>query len=120
MKFTQFLSAVAFAGAFALTSPVAMAGTTSNIVNVEAQNWRFAPAEITVHVNRPVTLELKSASGVHGLQSSELGIPLTTITPAATKSVTFTPTKIGTYVLHCAIPCGAGHATMTFTIKVVS
>lgn len=120
MKFIQVLSAVAFAGAFAFTSTVAMASPKPFTIRVVAQNWNFAPAEITVHVNRPVTLKLKSVSGVHGLESSALRIPLTVIAPAATKTVTFTPKKVGTYVLHCAVPCGAGHATMAFTIKVVS
>ena len=93
---------------------------TSNAVAISASNWKFAPAEITVHVNQPVTLDLTSTEGVHGIQSGDLGIAATTIVPGHTNSVTFTPTKVGTYVLHCTIPCGSGHMKMALTIHVVA
>jgi len=34
--------------------------------------------------------------------------------------VQFTPKKIGTYEVKCAVMCGAGHDKMIFTVKVVS
>jgi cytochrome c oxidase subunit 2 len=87
-------------------------------IDIVASNWKFTPATITIPVNEPTTLRLTSSSGVHGLQSDELGIPKTTITPGNFQLVTFTPTKAGTYVLHCAVVCGPGHADMTLTIVV--
>jgi cytochrome c oxidase subunit 2 len=89
-------------------------------VTITAANWKFAPAEITVHVGQPVTLDLTSTEGVHGLASDELGLPATTIVPGHVKSVTFTPKKAGTFVLHCTIPCGPGHGKMTLTVHVVA
>jgi cytochrome c oxidase subunit 2 len=40
--------------------------------------------------------------------------------PGHVKSVTFTPKKAGTFVLHCTIPCGPGHGKMTLTVHVVA
>jgi heme/copper-type cytochrome/quinol oxidase subunit 2 len=65
-----------------------------------------------------VTLRLTSTSGVHGVQSDSLGIPLTAIRPDQSAHVTFTPKSAGTYVVHCAIQCGPGHENMTLTIVV--
>lgn len=88
-------------------------------VNLVASNWKFTPRTITVHMNQPVTLKLTSSQGVHGIYSSDLGIPNTVISPGKTETVTFTPKKKGTYVVHCTVFCGAGHVNMTFTVKVV-
>ena len=106
-------SGVALAG----SESVAAAGTQS--ITVTASNWKFAPAEITVHVNQPVALKLSSSEGVHGFASLELGINNTILAPGSTKTVTFTPTKVGTYTIHCTMMCGQGHADMTFIVKVV-
>lgn len=102
-------AAIAFAGSIASADPI----------TITASNWKFAPASVTVHVNQAVTLDLTSTQGVHGIASSALGIPQTEILPGSTEKVTFTPTKVGDYVLHCTIPCGQGHAKMMLTIRVV-
>ena len=88
-------------------------------INLVASNWKFAPSTITVHMNQPVTLKVSSSQGVHGIYSSELGIANTMITPGKTMTIKVTPKKKGTYVVHCTVFCGAGHANMTFTVKVV-
>ena len=101
--------------AYIISAAAAMAHPTVDIV---AANWKFTPAKISIPLNEPTTLRLTSSSGVHGLQSDELGIPLTKITPGEFTLVTFTPKKAGTYVLHCAVVCGPGHSDMTLTIGV--
>jgi cytochrome c oxidase subunit II len=101
--------------ALAVSSSVALAHPTIDIV---ASNWKFTPAKISIPLNESTTLRLTSSSGVHGIESEELGIPKTTITPGKFELVTFTPKKAGTYVLHCAVVCGPGHADMTLTIEV--
>jgi cytochrome c oxidase subunit II len=88
-------------------------------IDITASNWKFTPNVIALHVGQATTLRLTSSEGVHGLQSDELGIPMTTIMPGKTENVTVTAKKVGKYVLHCAIMCGAGHANMTLTINVV-
>jgi cytochrome c oxidase subunit II len=85
---------------------------------IVASNWKFAPNTITLKVGVPQTLRLSSVEGVHGLQSDALGISQTLIIPGKETDVTVTPKKAGTYVLHCSVPCGTGHETMTLTVKV--
>ncbi|MGC1381579.1 MAG: cupredoxin domain-containing protein [Candidatus Baltobacteraceae bacterium] len=88
-------------------------------VDVVASNWKFTPNTIELHVGETTTLRLTSSEGVHGLQSDDLGIPMTTIMPGSFVSVNVTPKKAGKYLLHCAVMCGAGHADMVLTVNVV-
>jgi cytochrome c oxidase subunit II len=88
-------------------------------VDIVASNWKFTPNAITLHAGETTTLRLTSSEGVHGLQSDDLGIPMTMIQPGKTTSVDVTAKKAGKYVLHCAIMCGAGHPNMTLTVNVV-
>jgi uncharacterized protein (DUF305 family) len=111
---TVWLFAAAVVVALATTA-VALAHPPIDIV---AANWKFTPAKISIPVNQPTTLHLTSSSGVHGIESKELGIELTTISPGKPVDVTFTPKTAGTYVLHCAVVCGPGHGNMTLTIEV--
>jgi len=113
-----FASLAALVAAVALITPTASASAHPTIAIV-ASNWKFTPNSIELHVGQQTTLQLSSSEGVHGLQSDDLGIPLTAITPGSVKTVTVTPKKVGKYVLHCGIMCGAGHGDMTLTINVV-
>jgi len=87
-------------------------------IDIAVANWKFTPATIKIPVGEPTTLRLTTTSGVHGIKSDELGIPMTTIPNGKVIEVTFTPKKAGTYVLHCQIFCGPGHADMTLTVVV--
>jgi cytochrome c oxidase subunit 2 len=87
-------------------------------VDVAVANWKFTPSKIEAHVGEATTLRFTSSEGVHGIQSSDLDIPKTTIIPGKVVEVTFTPKKAGTYVVQCAIMCGEGHDKMALTIEV--
>jgi cytochrome c oxidase subunit II len=110
-----FIAAVAAAFLFA---PVQRAAAHPSI-DIVASNWKFTPSTIELHVGETTVLRLTSAEGVHGIQSDDLGIPQTTIMPGQFTTVTVTPKKAGTYVVHCSIMCGAGHADMALTVKVL-
>ncbi|HUY11944.1 MAG TPA: cupredoxin domain-containing protein [Candidatus Dormibacteraeota bacterium] len=112
---TTFIAAMALLSLGAGVLPAAAGSTVTNIV---ASNWKFTPSKITMDVGNPTTLHLSSTEGVHGLVSPELGLKLTTIAPGKPVTVTVTPKKVGTYVLHCAIFCGLGHADMKLTVVV--
>ncbi len=88
------------------------------ILTISASNWQFAPSALTLHVGETTQLRLTSTQGVHGLQSKDLGIPLTVMQPGSVVIVNVTPKKAGTYVLQCAIICGPGHPNMKLTITV--
>ena len=108
-----------------ILAAVAVLGTpsaralASQTIDIVASNWKFTPDTITIHAGQETTLRLTSSQGVHGLESSDLGIPLTTISPGSFSNVKVTAKKTGKYVVHCAIVCGAGHANMTLTVNVV-
>lgn len=109
---------VALALVLLTMSAAQLPGQAHPSIDVVASNWKFTPNTVTLHVGEATELRLTSTEGVHGLKSDELGIPLTTITPGKFVTVSVTPKKAGTYVLHCAIMCGPGHENMFLTIKV--
>ncbi|MBV9270326.1 MAG: cupredoxin domain-containing protein [Candidatus Eremiobacteraeota bacterium] len=89
-------------------------------MDIVASNWKFTPGTITLHVGETTQLRLTSSEGVHGIESSDLGIPKTTIMPGKFTTVDVTPKKAGTYTIHCSIVCGSGHADMVLTVHVES
>jgi len=114
------LSVVPFVvlGLVASVSSIAPAATAAKIA-VSVKNFAFSPATVTVHVGKPATLAFTTQEGVHGVASPGLGFPQTVLMPGKVTSVAFTPKKIGSYTLHCTVVCGAGHAKMMMTVKVV-
>ncbi|MBC7463965.1 MAG: cytochrome c oxidase subunit II [Actinobacteria bacterium] len=71
-------------------------------------------------VGKLVQLTLTNSSDVtHGFWIPGLLIDKETL-PGNKANVEFTPDKVGTYPSSCNISCGRGHATMTFTVEVVS
>jgi len=116
---TRFTLIALFAVLFGTASSVApITAATHPTIDIVASNWKFTPSSITVPVDEPTTLRLTSAEGVHGIASKDLGIPDTTILPSRFVTVTFTPHAPGTYVVHCSVICGAGHADMALTVNV--
>ena len=88
-------------------------------IDIVASNWTFTPSTITLYVGERRELRLTSSGGVHGIESKQLGIPLTSIVPGRWINIDVMSKKAGIYVLHCAVLCGAGHQNMTLTVKVV-
>ncbi len=101
----------------ALVGETKAADSAAPIV-VTSSNWKFTNEPIVAHVGKATTLSLTSSEGTHGIKSDELGIPQTMMVKGKTTTVTFTPKKPGEYTVHCSVPCGSGHATMSFTVKV--
>jgi len=116
------LSAVLLAGfaisAIALPVSAAKPAATTPITITATAEQKFTPDHVVLHVGKPQTLRFTSTGGVHGVASSDLGIPATTIMPGTPVSVVVTPAKAGTYVVHCTIVCGPGHADMALTVVV--
>lgn len=112
---------VGLALAAIVAAAVSLAPATSSAhpsIDIAVANWKFTPDTITIPVGEPTTLRLTTTSGVHGIKSDDLGIPMTTIPNGKVVEVTFTPKKAGTYVLHCQIFCGPGHPDMALTVVV--
>jgi heme/copper-type cytochrome/quinol oxidase subunit 2 len=119
-------SAIVLVGALFLAATAAVPTSAAKpqnaalpVVNIVATaDQKFAPDHIVLHVSKRQTLRFTSAGGVHGIVSTDLGIPATMIMPGKPVSIAVTPKKAGTYRIPCTIVCGPGHADMALTIQV--
>ncbi|HKE36707.1 MAG TPA: cupredoxin domain-containing protein [Candidatus Baltobacteraceae bacterium] len=89
------------------------------VIKITAKNWAFAPATITLKLHQKTKLEFVAGEGIHGITIPDLGVDDVVNIQSTPTDVEVTPSKTGTYVAHCAVFCGAGHADMILTIKVV-
>lgn len=97
----------------------AVAESNPKRVEVTAKRFSFDPGEITVKKGEPVVLVLKSMDVPHGIRFRDFGVEVK-VAKGGTAEVKFTPDKVGDFVGHCFVFCGAGHGTMSFTLHVVS
>lgn len=116
-KMRTLTSGLALMCLIAPTFSVALA--SEPVVKVSAKNWAFTPATITLKLNQKVKLEFVSTEGLHGITIPELGVNDVVNIGTTPNEIEVTPTKLGTFEAHCAVFCGAGHANMILTIKVV-
>jgi cytochrome c oxidase subunit 2 len=87
-------------------------------IEITAKQFTFTPADITVKKGQPVVLIVKSADVAHGLRFRELNLDVK-IPKNGSAELPFTPDKVGDFVGHCSVFCGAGHGTMSLTLHVV-
>ena len=104
--------------ALAILAPRAQAAPDPRHVEVTAKKFSFEPSEITLKKGEPVDLVLHSADVPHGLRFRELNVDVKA-GKNANAEVRFTPNQTGTFVGHCSVFCGAGHASMTLKMHVV-
>ncbi|MDP9018091.1 MAG: cupredoxin domain-containing protein [Candidatus Eremiobacteraeota bacterium] len=88
-------------------------------VKITATNFAFAPGTITLKLHQHVKLHFVGKQGMHGIIIPDLGVNNVVNIGAQPVDVEVTPSKTGTFTAHCAVFCGAGHAAMILTIKVV-
>lgn len=100
--------------------PFAATADTDSTIEIVPVPSKFSPDKITLHAGVTTKLDFTHTEGVHAIQSSDLGIPLTTLAPGKDVTIEVTPKKAGTYVLHCEIICGEDHDNMTLTVTVES
>lgn len=78
--------------------------TTKKTFNITGGNFYFVPNKITVNKGDQVTFVMTNAGGVHNINLDAFGVKSTTIKTAEATSVTFTASKIGSFVYYCSIP----------------
>jgi cytochrome c oxidase subunit II len=76
-------------------------------------------AELTVPVNQPVELLLRSQDVIHNFFVRELRLQQDAV-PGMLIPVRFTASRIGTYEIVCTQLCGLGHSKMHSLLRVVS
>ena len=75
-------------------------------------------SEIAVPVNTNVIIHISSLDVIHSFKVFPMRVNQDAI-PGMSVPVHFFPTKVGTYPINCAQLCGAGHASMKGTLKVL-
>jgi len=103
----------------------ALSSMAGNVIDVEASMSGFDQKEIHVKVGEPVTVRLTSldnqhhtdGGGKHQWAVDELAVDIVA-QPESSNSMTFTPTKAGTYTFYCDICCG-GKANPTMSGKLI-
>lgn len=106
---------------FALAAALLAISTTNDnmpTVVVSAVPSKFTPSKITLHRGVATAIKFAHTEGAHAIESSELGIPRTTLLPGQDATVIVDAKQPGTYVLHCEVFCGEDHENMTLTVVV--
>lgn len=75
--------------------------------------------ELVLPVDRPVLLQMESEDVIHSFWVPEFRVKQDLL-PGQVRDLRFTPSEIGEYRLRCAEMCGAQHANMLATVRVVS
>jgi cytochrome c oxidase subunit II len=95
-----------------------VADNAPDALTITAVPSTFTPAKITIQRGVTTKLIFAHTEGVHAIESADLGIPKTILSPDKDVTIDVTPAKDGTFVLHCEVVCGPDHKTMTLTIIV--
>lgn len=85
--------------------------TDVRVIEVNSENWKFAPNVITVKKGEKVQLKITGVSGTHGFAVPDLGINVP-VAAGQTVMVDIPTDAVGAHNLFCSIPCGPGHRDM--------
>ena len=75
----------------------------AQVIEVDGTNFKFAPSTITVKQGKPVTIKFNNMEGFHDFVVDALDISTKQIQAGDSQSVTFTPTKKGSFEYYCSI-----------------
>ena len=88
------------------------------VIEVVAKRFAFEPAEIEVTVGEKVTLAVRTADGVHGIEIKKFKVKKEIPRGTAPVMIEFTPTEAGRFPIVCSEYCGDGHDDMKGTLVV--
>ncbi len=93
------------AASFSPSSPLGSSASSPDaiVLTMEAGNFYFAPAAITVRRGQAVTILFDVSEGTHDFVIDALGVNSGLLTEP-NPSVTFTPRQAGTFVFYCSVP----------------
>ena len=110
------LAALLLAGAAGGSS--AAQAPEPRVIEVVAKRFAFDPAEIDVTVGERVTLAVRSADGVHGIEIKKVKVSKEIPRGAAAVMIDFTATEPGRFPIVCSEYCGDKHDEMKGTLVV--
>jgi cytochrome c oxidase subunit II len=90
------------------------------VIEVIAKRFAFEPSEIDVKVGERVTLSVRSADGVHGIEIKKFKVSKEIPRGAAPVKIEFTATEAGRFPILCSEYCGDGHDEMKGTLVVTA
>ena len=88
------------------------------VIEVIAKRFAFEPAEIEVTVGEKVTLAVRSADGVHGIEIKKVKVKNEIPRGAEPVMIEFTAKEAGRFPIVCSEYCGDGHDDMKGTLVV--
>jgi cytochrome c oxidase subunit 2 len=88
------------------------------VIEIVAKRFAFEPAEIEVMVGEKVTLSVRTADGVHGLEIKKFKLKKEIPRGTAPVTIEFTATETGRFPILCSEYCGDGHDDMKGTLVV--
>jgi cytochrome c oxidase subunit 2 len=88
------------------------------VIEVIAKRFAFEPAEIEVTVGEKVTLAVRSADGVHGVEIKKVKVKKEIPRGTEPVMIEFTATEAGRFPIVCSEYCGDGHDDMKGTLVV--
>ena len=92
---------------------------TDRLFHIEAGDFAYSPAVLTVNPGDKVTIELVSTDVVHGLYVD--GYDVSVIAdPGQPNTLSFIANRTGTFRLRCSVTCGALHPFMIGKLQVGS
>lgn len=100
------------------TARQAATGITVQRVEIASRQWTMTPNQVRVKVNTTVEFVVTSVDVDHGIEFTDLDVPLERVPAGRTVTVKFIPDKVGTYHFRCAVVCGTGHDQMVGTLVV--
>jgi cytochrome c oxidase subunit 2 len=83
-------------------------GQSPREIELEIRRFRFTPSEITLRVNEPVVLLVRSIDFLHGIHVPDLKVRADLPAGLVTR-VALLPTTVGTIDFLCDNFCGEGH-----------
>ena len=82
------------------------------VIEVVAKRFAFEPAEVEVTVGDKVTLAVRSADGVHGVEIKKFKVKKEIPRGGEPVMIEFTATEAGRFPIVCSEYCGNGHDDM--------
>jgi len=82
------------------------------VIEVVAKRFAFEPSEIVVTLGERVTLAVRSADGVHGLEIKKFKVNKEIPRGTTPVTIEFTAIEVGRFPILCSEYCGDGHDDM--------
>lgn len=117
---TRLLLLAAAVSAGAAASAYTSQPAEPRVIEITARRFAFEPPEVVVNVGERITLSVRSADGVHGIEIKKLDVKKEIPRGGEAVLIEFTATAAGKFPIVCSEYCGKGHEDMKGALVVVA